>query len=69
MIGLSARGIRAEWEADCGHLPSLVISGATVLHAARWRDDPAIQADAGLPRVDRRLGGTFVCAPFGRDDV
>lgn len=66
---LQARGITAEWEASCGHLPRLEIGGAPVLWSAPWRDDAAVQADTGIPFVDRRLGGTFVCAPFGRDDV
>ncbi|MEM8825018.1 MAG: hypothetical protein AAGF30_15530 [Pseudomonadota bacterium] len=69
MISLSARGIRATWEPGCGHLPDLVIGGVPVLWAAPWRDDPAIQADQGIPKVDRRLGGTFTCLPFGRDDL
>lgn len=69
MIRLAARGIRAEWEPACGHLPMLEIGGAPVLHAAPWRDAPEVQADASIPMVDRRLGGTFACAPFGRDDV
>ncbi len=45
------------------------IGGAEVLWSAPWRDDPAVQADAAIPRVDRRLGGSFACAPFGHDDV
>lgn len=66
---LHARGATAEWEPGCGHLPRLVLGGAEVLWAAPWRDDPAVQADRAIPMVDRRLGGTFACAPFGRDDV
>ena len=66
---LAARGIRAVWDATCGHLPVLEIDGAPVLWSAPWRDDPAVQADASIPPVDRRLGGTFACAPFGRDDA
>ncbi|TFL19707.1 hypothetical protein [Jannaschia formosa] len=69
MIRLAARGIRAAWEPSSGHLPELEIGGAPVLHAAPWRDDPAIQADASIPVVNRRLGGTFTCAPFGADDA
>ncbi|PWJ18048.1 hypothetical protein [Jannaschia seohaensis] len=69
MIRLAARGVRAEWEPGCGHVPVLEIGGAKVLHAAPWRREPAIQADASIPLVDRRLGGTFVCAPFGQDDA
>ncbi|MEM9798549.1 MAG: hypothetical protein AAF919_18815 [Pseudomonadota bacterium] len=69
MIHLSARGIRALWERGCGHLPELVIDGVPVLHAAPWRDEAAGQADPSIPLVDRRLGGTFACAPFGADDV
>ncbi|WP_299653241.1 hypothetical protein [uncultured Jannaschia sp.] len=65
---LSARGIRAAWEPGSGHLPELVIDGADTLWSAPWRDDPAIQSDASIPVVERRLGGTFVCLPFGRDD-
>ena len=68
-ITLAARGIQATWEAATGHLPSLVIEGAPVLHAAPWREDPALQGDPAIPPVDRRLGGTFACAPFGADDV
>lgn len=66
---LHARGASAEWEPGCGHLPRLTLDGAEVLWAAPWRDDPEVQADATIPLVDRRLGGTFACAPFGRDDV
>ncbi|CTQ51012.1 hypothetical protein [Jannaschia donghaensis] len=66
---LSARGIVAEWEAATGHLPRLEIAGAAILWAAPWRDDPAVQADKDIPLVDRRLAGTFVCAPFGPDDL
>ncbi|SDZ37651.1 hypothetical protein SAMN05444004_11237 [Jannaschia faecimaris] len=66
---LHARGILAEWEASCGHLPRLEIGGASVLWAAPWRDDPAVQSDTAIPVVDRRLGGTFTCAPFGQDDL
>ncbi|MCK0167003.1 hypothetical protein MWU52_05510 [Jannaschia sp. S6380] len=66
---LAARGIRATWEVATGHLPELRIGGAPVLWAAPWRADPEVQSDARIPLVDRRLGGTFVCAPFGRDDV
>ncbi|WP_281825364.1 hypothetical protein [Jannaschia rubra] len=65
---LSARGISARWDASCGHLPSLVIDGSSVLWSAPWRSDPRVQADPAIPMVDRRLAGTFVCAPFGRDD-
>lgn len=64
---LSARGIRAEWDARCGHLPDLVIDGVPVLWSAPWRDDPNLAP--AIPSVDRSLGGTFTCAPFGRDDV
>lgn len=66
---LHAKGIVAQWEAASGHLPRLEIDGASVLWAAPWRDDAAVQSDMTIPLVDRRLGGTFVCAPFGRDDV
>ncbi|WP_179380404.1 hypothetical protein [Jannaschia marina] len=66
---LQARGIRAEWEPAVGHLPVLEIAGVQVLWSAPWRDDPSVQADATLHPVDRLLGGTFTCAPFGRDDV
>lgn len=69
MIHLAARGIRAEWEASSGHLPTLEIGGASVLHSAPWRDDVDIQSDTSISVVDRRLGGTFACAPFGADDV
>ncbi|UWQ20407.1 hypothetical protein [Jannaschia sp. W003] len=69
MIRLAARGARATWEPCCGHLPELWIDGAPVLHAAPWRENFAVQADAAIPLVDRRLGGTFACAPFGRDDA
>ncbi|WP_371154252.1 hypothetical protein [Jannaschia sp. 2305UL9-9] len=69
MIQLSARGIAAEWEAASGHLPRLTIGGADVLFAAPWRSDAGVQSDASIPVVDRRLGGTFACAPFGADDV
>ena len=69
MRTLAARGIRAVWELGCGHLPRLVIDGADVLWSAPWREDAALQSDATIPVVDRRLGGTFVCLPFGRDDV
>lgn len=68
-VSLQARAIRARWDPSCGHLPSLVIGGAAVLWAAPWRDAPAIQSDGTIPVVDRRLGGTFACAPFRRDDV
>ncbi|MFO6463766.1 hypothetical protein ACK8OR_05190 [Jannaschia sp. KMU-145] len=69
MIQLAASGIRAAWEPSSGHLPLLEIGGAPVLWAAPWRGDTDVQSDAAIPYVDRRLGGTFVCAPFGRDDV
>jgi hypothetical protein len=45
------------------------MDGVPVLWSAPWRDDPAVQADAAIPPVDRRLGGTFACLPFGRDDL
>lgn len=66
---LHARGILAEWEASSGHLPRLEMGGVPVLWAAPWRDDPGVQSDASISVVDRRLGGTFTCAPFGCDDV
>ena len=66
---LSAQGVRAEWDGGCGHLPSLVIDGAPVLWSAPWRDDPAIAVDPDIPPVERSLGGTFTCTPFGHDDV
>lgn len=66
---LQARGIIAHWEQGCGHLPRLEIGGAPVLWSAPWREDWDVQGDASIPMVDRRLGGTFACAPFGRDDV
>ncbi|MEM7711262.1 MAG: hypothetical protein AAF264_11040 [Pseudomonadota bacterium] len=69
MIALAAKGISALWEPDCGHLPDLTIDGMSILWSAPWRADPSIQADAAIPLVDRRLGGTFACLPFGRDDL
>ena len=39
------------------------------LHSAPWVDDPAIQGDATIHPVERRLSGDFFCAPFGRNDV
>jgi len=69
MIRLAARGIRATWEPSCGHLPELVVEGVPVLDPAPWRADPAIQSDEAFPWAERRLGGTFACAPFGVDDV
>lgn len=69
MITLSAQGIRALWEPGVGHLPELVIDGAPVLYAAPWRDEAGIQTDPAIAPVERRLGGTFACCPFGGDDV
>ncbi|SFI40847.1 hypothetical protein [Jannaschia pohangensis] len=66
---IAARGIHARFDAGCGHLPGLVIDGVPVLWSAPWRDDPGMQADGTIPMVERRLGGSFACAPFGRDDV
>ena len=66
---LHARGATAEWEPACGRLQRLVLDGAAVLWSAPWRHDASVQSDTSMPVVDRRLGGTFLCAPFGRDDV
>ncbi|MEL7184149.1 MAG: hypothetical protein AAFY65_17355 [Pseudomonadota bacterium] len=69
MIHLSACNACATWEPGCGHLVDLQIGGAPVLGPAPWRQEAEIQANAAIPMVDRRLGGTFVCAPFGQDDL
>ena len=39
------------------------------LHLAPWLDEPAVQADAALPLVERRLAGDFFCAPFAMHGV
>lgn len=39
------------------------------LHQAPWLDEPAVQVDAALPLVERRLAGDFFCAPFAMHGV
>lgn len=68
-VSLAARGIAAEWRADGGQVGALRIGGASVLWSAPWRSDIGVQSDRAIPAVDRHLGGTFACAPFGQDDV
>lgn len=69
MIRLAHGDAVAEIDPAVGNLPSWRVAGRDVLHAAPWRNEPAVQADAALPAVNRRLAGDFLCLPFGRDDV
>lgn len=52
-----------------GNIPHWQVSGRVPLHVAPWRDEPKVQADPGIPLVNKRLAGDFLCMPFGRDDV
>lgn len=60
------------FDAAVGNIPMLRLKweGRSIepLHAAPWRDEAEIQADGGLPLVDRRLAGDFFCAPFATSD-
>jgi hypothetical protein len=63
-------GDSALWlDPELGNIPAWLMGGRAVLHAAPWRDDPAVQHDLAIPLVNRRLAGDFFCMPFGRDDV
>lgn len=56
------------FDAAVGNIPELRLHWAgrwiEPLHAAPWRDEPDVQADARTPFVERRLAGDFFCAPF-----
>ena len=56
------------FDAAVGNIPRLRLKWderwIEPLHNAPWRDEPAVQANAQLPPVDRRLAGDFFCAPF-----
>ncbi|AHM05260.1 hypothetical protein roselon_02979 [Roseibacterium elongatum DSM 19469] len=65
MIRLAHADAVALIDPAVGNIPSWQVAGRKPLHAAAWRDDPQVQADAELPLVERRLAGDFLCLPFG----
>ena len=68
-----AEGISVTLDLEIGHLRDLrVTSGATVvapLHLAPWAGDPDLEVEADTAPNLTALGGDFLCAPFGANDV
>lgn len=57
-----------QFDPAVGNIPLLRFhwAGRTIepLYTAPWRDEPTVQALAGLSPAERRLAGDFFCAPF-----
>lgn len=69
MFMLSDGADRVRFDPATGHLGDLLLNGCDVLHRAPWLDAADVQADDGIPLVERRLQGDFFCAPFGKSDL
>ncbi|QBY00332.1 hypothetical protein E2K80_05920 [Rhodophyticola sp. CCM32] len=69
MITLKHGDAILHFDPSVGNIPGWEVMGRRPLHAAPWRDEPAVQNSADIPQVNKRLAGDFLCAPFGVDDV
>jgi len=69
MITLDHGDAHLTLDTAVGHIADWSVLGRRPLHAAPWRDDPAVQADPTMAAVNKRLAGDFLCAPFGADTV
>ncbi len=69
MITLSHADAHAVIDPAVGNIPSWTVLARAPLHAAPWRDDPAVQDDPAMEPVNKRLAGDFLCAPFCADNV
>jgi hypothetical protein len=70
---LSAQGITATLDLAIGHLVRIEVTrdGRTVapLHRAPWADETEAPREADTAPNVMALGGDFLCAPFGANDV
>jgi hypothetical protein len=67
MLKLEARGAGLVFDQSIGNLPDLWFGGIHPLHKAPWYGE--VEDLQGLPAVERRLAGDFLCMPFGKSDV
>lgn len=71
-ISLKTRSGSATIEPDVGIVNQVALSNGgrtiTPLHQAPWREDPHVQQDGNIIPVERRLAGSFFCAPFAATD-
>lgn len=70
---LAAEGISVTLDQSIGHLRDLRVdrdgAGAAPLHLAPWAGDADVPVEADTPPNVKALGGDFLCAPFGGNDV
>lgn len=70
---LRAEGIAVTLDLAVGHLRALEVTRqgriAAPLHLAPWADEPAAAREPETAPNVMALGGDFLCAPFGRNDV
>src|SRR5439155_19668108 len=70
---LAAAGISVSLDLSIGHLRALEVTRAgrtqAPLHLAPWADDPSTEREPETAPNIMGLGGDFLCAPFGRNDV
>ena len=71
--GMAVEGAEVALDLSVGHIAALAFEAGgrriEPLHRAPWADDPEEAFAEGVPAVERRLSGDFLCAPFGADDV
>lgn len=67
MIRLQAGPNGAVFDPEVGNIPDLWFGPLMPLHRAPWYG--TVDGMPGLPRVEQRLAGDFLCMPFGTSDL